>query len=90
MNSLLLAETINTASPSLWKIAEQVPALVVLVVLVSWFLKHLKEEREFQRGLAESHENLIKNMDTTIRETSVSLGKSINVIERMERKLENK
>ena len=71
---------------------KQVPSLGVLCMLVLWFLKHLKEERdtvrELKRQLTERDDRLIDDMTHTTGKVSEALGRALTVIERMERRLD--
>jgi len=87
-NWLLAAE-----SSGLWsELAEQVPALVVLCVLVYWFLSHLREERMFLKTLEEQNrefQSKVNNDNTELlKEVSAALGSAMTVIERMEKKID--
>jgi len=70
--------------------AKQVPSLIVLAVLVYWFLKYLKEDREFIRTLTEKYEANERQISADYKELSQSvshlLGRALAIIEYLEKK----
>jgi len=88
MYLLAQATSAATSTPNgIWEIAQQVPALVVLVVLVSWFLKYLREERQFQKQLTDEQSKCIESQEKMLINMSQALGKAIAIMEQMEKRL---
>ena len=74
------------------EIGKQVPALITLVVLVNWFLKHLKSEREMLTALMDQvtkrDDALMEDQTALTKSVSEALGRAMGLLERMESRLD--
>lgn len=74
------------------EVAKQVPALGVLVALVYWFLRHLREERELSQKLVtqviKRDDKLLEDHTKLITEVSTALGRTLVIAERLEGRLD--